>query len=338
MKIGLILHVDADDIPDVTRRYQEQLSLVEYAEAVGIDCVWLTEHHGQPDSPTPRPELFIAHALARTQRIAFGTAALLLGQRDALDIAEIIAMLWVLAPQRIKIGLAKGGPFLAHQNIWQANEIRAERLISSLPALHDWLEGKGVVLHDKRQPVYLTPYPQGLATVPLYLATRDPLAIAQAARWRMGLMAAQFWQQARVAESVQTYQRMAGHAPNLMLVRGIYVHEQIDIARARAFEQVQRVRARKAEAKQDNKTTDAPGPDSSKRGIDRITLDNIDEFVLVGPESLISERMAALAAIGVSDLALNPMTDHTDERRAQLEAIGRIARSFNAATGHVPAP
>lgn len=333
MKIGLTLHMDADDIPDVTQHYQEQLMLVDCAEAEGLDCIWLTEHHGQPDSPTPRPELFIAHASARTQRIKFGTAALLLGQRDPLDIAEIIGMLWILAPHRIRIGLAKGGPFLSHQQIWQGTERRGERLIAALPALHDWLNGAGVVLQDENHPVYLSPYTEALKQVPLYLATRDPVTITEAARWQMGLMAAQFWPIEAVAESVNTYRGIAGRAPALMLSRGVYVHENIDIARERAFKHVQIVRARKNKAKRGHKSANAPRATAEKRGIDRVTLKTIDEFALLGPESLILERLASLVALGTSDLALNPMTDRTDERQEQIQRIGTIARRFNEITG-----
>jgi alkanesulfonate monooxygenase SsuD/methylene tetrahydromethanopterin reductase-like flavin-dependent oxidoreductase (luciferase family) len=329
MKIGLTLHMDADNIPDVSIRYQEQLMLVDLAEEVGLDCIWLTEHHGQHSSPTPRPELFIAHASARTKRINFGTAALLLGQRDPLDIAEIIAMLCVLAPNRIKIGLAKGGPFLAHKHIWEAAEQRGERLLTALPTLHVWLSGRAAAAHKKGQPVYLTPYVNELRDTPLYLATRDPIAIKEAARWGMGLMAAQFWSLARIRESIVQYAIEAGHTPpNLMIGRGIYIHEDENIARERALSHVQQVRARKQLAKRGGPEETDNATAQAKRGIDLITADNIDEFALVGSIDRILARLPDFIALGTTDLALNPMTDRTTERQEQLRHIGVLLQRY----------
>lgn len=328
MKIGLTLHMDADCIPDVTMRYEDQLALVECAEAEGLDCIWLTEHHGQPDSPTPRPELFIAHASARTSQIKFGTAALLLGHRDPLDIAEIISMLCVLAPHRIKIGLAKGGPFLAHRQIWQGAEQRGERLLAALPSLHEWLNGLGVILQEDGGLVYLSPYVEELRHVPLYLATRDPLAIQKAARWKMGLMAAQFWPMDQIRASVLQYTMHAGRTPDLMVGRGIYIHDDVSVARERALEHVQQVRARKHRAKRGENGSADMVLASASRGIDRITLENIDEFALVGPIDLILDRLPALIELGTTDLALNPMTDITSERMEQLRLIGQMLRRY----------
>jgi alkanesulfonate monooxygenase SsuD/methylene tetrahydromethanopterin reductase-like flavin-dependent oxidoreductase (luciferase family) len=331
MKIGLTLHMDADVIPDVVVRYHEQLDLVLLAEQVGLDCIWLTEHHGQIDSPTPRPELFIAHATACTQRIKFGTAALLLGQRAPLEIAEIISMLSVLAPQRIQIGLAKGGPFIAHQHIWAASAQRGERLLAALPVLRDWLDGRRVVLIEGGQAVPLVPYFPQLAHTPLFVATRDPAAITQAAKLGLGLMAAQFSPVAGIRTSVAQYTAEAGKSPRLMVGRGVLIDDDESRACLRALAHVNQVRARKHAAKRGGLSS-PPQPSINDatlpRGIDKITRDNIDEFALIGSVATIRARLPELAALGVTDLALNPMTDDTSERREQLMFIGQLLRQY----------
>lgn len=329
MNIGLTLHMDADHIPDVVVRYQEQMELVALAEQIGLDCIWLTEHHGQIDSPTPRPELFIAHAAARTQRIKFGTAALLLGQRAPLDIAEIVAMLSVLAPQRIKIGLAKGGPFLAHQHIWAASAERGERLLAALPMLHAWLNGQSVPLIAGEPAVSLVPHLPALANTPLYVATRDPAAISQAAKLGMGLMAAQFWPLAGIRAAAAQYSDEARRAPPLMVGRGIYIDDDESRARERAFAHICQVRARKHHAKRGGVLEPAAsiGAVPPVRGIDKITDDTVDELSLIGSIDRIRARLPELAALGVTDLALNPMTDDTAERRVQLARIGELLRA-----------
>ncbi|MGC8697668.1 MAG: LLM class flavin-dependent oxidoreductase, partial [Halothiobacillus sp.] len=261
----------------------------------------------------------------------FGTAALLLGQRAPLEIAEIISMLSVLAPQRIQIGLAKGGPFIAHQHIWAAAEQRGERLLAALPLLKNWLKGQKVAVIEGGEPVPLVPYVSQLADTPLFVATRDPATITQAAKLGLGLMAAQFWPVAGIRASVAQYTIEAGKAPRLMVGRGVLIDDDEPRARLRALAHVNQVRARKHAAKRGGLSslpqpsiTDATLP----RGIDKITLDNIDEFALIGSVATIRARLPELSSLGVTDLALNPMTDDTSERCEQLNLIGQLLREF----------
>lgn len=332
MNIGLTLHMDADHIPDVVARYQEQLSLVKHAEAVGLACIWLTEHHGQPDSPTPRPELFIAFAAAQTTRIQFGTGALLLGQRSAWEIAEIIAMLAVLAPGRIKIGLAKGGPFIAHQHIWAGSDQRGARFLAALPQLHGWLQGQAIPLQVGTEPIQLVPYCTHLTDLPIYLASRAPEVIAVAAQYGYGLMVAQFWPISSITAVIAQYRALAGHPPRLMVSRGIYLHDDPLIARQRALAHIRHVRSRKKRAKRSTLDGLPQTAATQDRSPEPITEDNLDQFALIGPPETIRQQIETYRALGISDLSLSPMTDDTAERHEQICRIGALLAARPKAT------
>lgn len=333
MNIGLTLHMDADHIPDVVARYQEHLSLVKQAEAVGLSCIWLTEHHGQPDSPTPRPELFIAFAAAQTARIQFGTGALLLGQRSAWEIAEIIATLAVLAPRRIKIGLAKGGPFIAHQQIWAESEQRGARFLAALPQLNGWLQGQAIPLQAGAEPIELTPFSAALTELPIYLASRAPEVIKAAAQYGYGLMVAQFWPISSITALIAQYIALAGHPPRLMVSRGIYMHDDPIIARQRALAHIEQVRSRKKRAKRGTLDFSPETTAATQAGSPApITEDNLDQFALIGRPQTIRKQIEIYRALGISDLSLGPMTDDTAERADQICRIGELLASHPKST------
>jgi alkanesulfonate monooxygenase SsuD/methylene tetrahydromethanopterin reductase-like flavin-dependent oxidoreductase (luciferase family) len=47
--------------------------LDEKAERIGIDQIWLYEHHLNPTAPVPSPNLLIAAAGPRTRRVRFAS-------------------------------------------------------------------------------------------------------------------------------------------------------------------------------------------------------------------------------------------------------------------------
>jgi alkanesulfonate monooxygenase SsuD/methylene tetrahydromethanopterin reductase-like flavin-dependent oxidoreductase (luciferase family) len=68
--------------------YKQKLESIRYAEEVGLDTVWFTEHHFWEDGYLPQPLTMAAAAAAVTSTLTLGTAIVLAPLRPAVDIAE----------------------------------------------------------------------------------------------------------------------------------------------------------------------------------------------------------------------------------------------------------
>ena len=90
------------------RHYERVIQTIADAEALGIDSVWLSEHHGFEDGYLPQPLVMAAAIAARTTRVRIGTAILLAGLRPALDIAEQAAIVDILSGGRLELGVGAG--------------------------------------------------------------------------------------------------------------------------------------------------------------------------------------------------------------------------------------
>jgi alkanesulfonate monooxygenase SsuD/methylene tetrahydromethanopterin reductase-like flavin-dependent oxidoreductase (luciferase family) len=88
--------------------YSHALELIEGAESLGADSVWLTEHHFFEDGYLPQPLTFAAAIAARTKRIRIGTAVLLLALRHPVHVAEEAAVVDILSNGRLDLGVGAG--------------------------------------------------------------------------------------------------------------------------------------------------------------------------------------------------------------------------------------
>ncbi len=89
---------------------EETLQVIERAEALGYDSVWLRHRHFQPGISSPIAML--AAATQRTSRIEMGTAVTPLGLENPLRLAEDLATVDLLSGGRINPGVSVGTPML----------------------------------------------------------------------------------------------------------------------------------------------------------------------------------------------------------------------------------
>lgn len=207
MQIGLFLDLRN---PEQWRRpwaqhYADTLALVERAEQLGVDSVWLTEHHLFDDGYLPQPLTFASAVAARTSRIRIGTAVLLGALRPAIQIAEEAAVVDLVSGGRLEIGLGAGyvaWEFEAYGvDISQRYKLTDQRITE----LRELLDGGRV-----QPPPVQRPFP-------LWLGYQGPKGARRAGRLGVGLLSID----PRLLEPYRQGLAEGGHDPDSARMKGL---------------------------------------------------------------------------------------------------------------------
>src|SRR5258708_15536784 len=111
MKVGLFAHVERSDRP-LAVQFDERLKFAVAAEAAGIYCLHVAEHHATPLNMVPVPGVYLGAIARATSRMRLGPLVYLLPLYSPLRLIEEICMLDHLSPGRPDIGIGRGGrPF-----------------------------------------------------------------------------------------------------------------------------------------------------------------------------------------------------------------------------------
>lgn len=102
------LTIGSFDESDPARGHRTTLEIIERAEDLGFDSVWLRNRHLQYGISWP--VAVMAAAAMRTTRIALGTAVIPLGWENPLRLAEDLATVDLLSGGRINPGVSVGTP------------------------------------------------------------------------------------------------------------------------------------------------------------------------------------------------------------------------------------
>jgi alkanesulfonate monooxygenase SsuD/methylene tetrahydromethanopterin reductase-like flavin-dependent oxidoreductase (luciferase family) len=108
MNFGLFYYCQGRGAPH-DQAYAEMLDQIVLAETLGFDECWFAEHHFTDYSLLPSPNLMIASAVQRTQRMRFGNYVNALSFHHPLRLAAEAAMLDNLARGRFDFGIWQGG-------------------------------------------------------------------------------------------------------------------------------------------------------------------------------------------------------------------------------------
>lgn len=165
--------------------YRKHLDLVEQAEDLGYDTVWLTEHHFVEDGYSPSLLPIAAAIAARTKKIRIGTFVLLLPLHNPLRVAEDAATVDLISNGRLDLGLGQGYRVDEFIGFNIPRKERGARLEEGTEVIRrawtetQWsFEGK----FYKFTNITLVPNVVQRPHPPIWLAARGPKSIARAAR------------------------------------------------------------------------------------------------------------------------------------------------------------
>jgi alkanesulfonate monooxygenase SsuD/methylene tetrahydromethanopterin reductase-like flavin-dependent oxidoreductase (luciferase family) len=128
------------DAADPRPGHEQTLRMIERAEALGFDSVWVRQRHLQPGISSP--VALLAAATQRTRRIELGTAVIPLGLENPLRLAEDLATVDILSGGRLNPGVSVGTPLLYEHfkaalypethDMENFSKVRVERLMTCL--------------------------------------------------------------------------------------------------------------------------------------------------------------------------------------------------------------
>lgn len=93
---------------DPTEAIHRDLELVRFLDQIGYDEAWIGEHHSGGFEIIASPELFIAAAAARTERIRLGTGVVSLPYHNPFMVADRIIQLDHMTRGRAMLGVGPG--------------------------------------------------------------------------------------------------------------------------------------------------------------------------------------------------------------------------------------
>jgi alkanesulfonate monooxygenase SsuD/methylene tetrahydromethanopterin reductase-like flavin-dependent oxidoreductase (luciferase family) len=102
--------------------YQEALQQVLWAEQLGFDSVWFTEHHFSRHGIVPASLTLLAYLAGVTTSIRLGTAVAVLPFHNPIRLAEEAAMVDVLSHGRLDLGVGvptSGRSFTSTTFLWR---------------------------------------------------------------------------------------------------------------------------------------------------------------------------------------------------------------------------
>src|SRR5436190_19038571 len=111
MKVGLFDHVEHGGRPLATL-FDERLTFAKAADAAGIYCLHVAEHHATPLNMVPVPGVYLGAVARATRRMRLGPLVYLLPLYSPLRLIEEICMLDHLSYGRLEVGIGRGvSPF-----------------------------------------------------------------------------------------------------------------------------------------------------------------------------------------------------------------------------------
>lgn len=184
----LSMRFDLRILPGATTRFPDQhralLEMAAWAEAVGLDQVCLSEHHGDPAGYTSAPLTLAAAVLGCTRRIRVRIAALLVPLHDPVRLAEQLCTLDCLAPGRLELVLGAGYRTVEFEMAGIDRRERGRRVEECVAVLRGAFSGAPFDFRGRA--IHVTPPPATPDGPRFWIGGKTAASARRAARLRCG--------------------------------------------------------------------------------------------------------------------------------------------------------
>ncbi len=164
--------------------YAQTLRQIAWAETIGYDDVWLTEHHFCEDGHAPSILPLAAAVAARTTRIRIGTSVLLLPLYHPVRVAEDAATIDIISNGRFELGVGVGYRPQEFKGLGLRSQDRGARMDEGLEIIRALWRGETVDYagrHFTVEGAKLAPMPVQ-SPPPLWIGGFAPASAQRAAR------------------------------------------------------------------------------------------------------------------------------------------------------------
>ena len=168
----------------------EAIELATVADDIGLDSVWVSEHHHVDDGHLGALLTMLAAMAAVTGRVRLGTGVLLAPLHDPVRVAEEAALVDLLSHGRLVLGLGLGWreEEFAAAGVSQGERVR--RLVELIELLRAAGRGETTMASDDGRPMArITPGFVSPKSVPVWVGALAEAGIARAGRLADGFMA-----------------------------------------------------------------------------------------------------------------------------------------------------
>jgi alkanesulfonate monooxygenase SsuD/methylene tetrahydromethanopterin reductase-like flavin-dependent oxidoreductase (luciferase family) len=319
VNFGLFYYCQGRGVPHA-QLYGETLDQIALAERLGFDECWFAEHHFTDYSVLPSPNIMIAAALQRTERMRFGNYVNIMPFHHPLRLAAEAAMLDSLSRGRFDFGIGKGvrpNEFTKFGLNFDESTIMTEEAVDIV--LKAWtcdqLSHFGQYWSfpelSIRPRIYQQPHP------PLHMVASRAESVARvgARGWPVAM---HFTPTEVVARCVESYREalanrdepasVGAYRPRLLLCRETYVAPTAELARAEGSLALQGFWHLSSlqppplpDTYSDERLRDLTGWIWGGKSYDE--LDAIGGMVIGSPDQ-VAEKVAQLESIGVDPLLL----------------------------------
>ena len=237
---------------DESRLFHEALEQVELADRLGIDYVWVQEHHFLEEyCHSSAPEIFLAACSQRTKNIRLGHGILVMSPKfnHPARVAERLATLDILSNGRVEWGTGESGSrlelegfgvdFVDKRPMWAEGVQEAVKMMCMEP--YPGFKGKYFSMPHRN----IIPKPLQKPHPPIWAACSNRDSLKLSARLGIGALTfafinaeeAKFW----VDEYYETFRTNCtpiGQSanPNVAMLTGFMCHQDNEIAIERGLE------------------------------------------------------------------------------------------------------
>ncbi len=171
--------------------YAEIIEQIAWAETIGYDDVWLSEHHFTDDGYGPSPIVQAAAIAVKTKKIRIGMSVLLLPLYHPVRLAEDAATVDILSGGRLELGAGLGYRPEEFAGLGFSLKDRGGRANESLEIIRRLWEGETVTFKGKHfqiENARLTPRPVQRPRPPIWVGGFSRPAVRRAARLADGFL------------------------------------------------------------------------------------------------------------------------------------------------------